>query len=87
MDKNGLSLRIKGKVQGVGFRPYIWQLAHRFGLQGDVSNDSAGVTVHLWQAPAVADFYKHCHKIVHHWRTLIALIARHTTGRSRRWIS
>ena len=56
MDKNGLSLRIKGKVQGVGFRPYIWQLAHRFGLQGDVSNDSAGVTVHLWQAPAVADF-------------------------------
>lgn len=53
---NGLSLRIKGKVQGVGFRPYIWQLAHRFGLSGDVSNDSAGVTVHLWQAPTVADF-------------------------------
>lgn len=56
MEINGLSLRIKGKVQGVGFRPYIWQLAHRFGLSGDVSNDSAGVTVHLWQAPAVADF-------------------------------
>ncbi|OWF81976.1 carbamoyltransferase HypF [Yersinia rohdei] len=56
MDENGLSLRIKGKVQGVGFRPYIWQLAHRFGLYGDVSNDSAGVIVHLWQSPAVADF-------------------------------
>ncbi|MGE4802249.1 carbamoyltransferase HypF [Yersinia hibernica] len=56
MDKNGLCLRIKGKVQGVGFRPYIWQLAHRFGLHGDVSNDSAGVTVHLWQSPAVSDF-------------------------------
>ncbi|MDW9427847.1 hypothetical protein GCT62_26420, partial [Yersinia enterocolitica] len=54
MEINGLSLRIKGKVQGVGFRPYIWQLAHRFGLSGDVSNDSAGVTVHLWQSPAVA---------------------------------
>nr|WP_206286019.1 carbamoyltransferase HypF [Yersinia kristensenii] len=51
-----MCLRIKGKVQGVGFRPYIWQLAHRFGLFGDVSNDSAGVTVHLWQAPAAADF-------------------------------
>nr|WP_246585498.1 carbamoyltransferase HypF [Yersinia kristensenii] len=49
-------MRIKGKVQGVGFRPYVWQLAHRFGLHGDVSNDSAGVTVHLWQAPAAADF-------------------------------
>ncbi|WP_145539587.1 carbamoyltransferase HypF [Yersinia kristensenii] len=56
MEINGLSLRIKGKVQGVGFRPYVWQLAHRFGLHGDVSNDSAGVTVHLWQAPAAADF-------------------------------
>ncbi|OWF83051.1 carbamoyltransferase HypF [Yersinia frederiksenii] len=56
MDKNGLRLRVKGKVQGVGFRPYIWQLAHRFGLCGDVSNDSAGVTIHLWQSPAVVDF-------------------------------
>ena len=58
VDENGLRLRIKGKVQGVGFRPYIWQLAHRFALQGDVSNDSAGVTVHLWQTPAVADFLR-----------------------------
>ncbi|EEP92059.1 hydrogenase maturation protein [Yersinia kristensenii] len=56
MEINGLCLRIKGKVQGVGFRPYVWQLAHRFGLHGDVSNDSAGVTVHLWQAPAAVDF-------------------------------
>ncbi|CNI73641.1 carbamoyltransferase HypF [Yersinia mollaretii] len=58
MDENGLCLRVKGKVQGVGFRPYIWQLAHRFGLRGDVSNDSAGVTVHLWQSTAVADFLR-----------------------------
>ncbi|MFL4556576.1 carbamoyltransferase HypF [Yersinia kristensenii] len=56
MEINGLSLRIKGKVQGVGFRPYIWQLAHRFGLHGDVCNDSAGVTVHLWQSSEVTDF-------------------------------
>ena len=56
MDDNGLRLRVKGKVQGVGFRPYVWQLAHRFGLRGDVSNDSAGVTIHLWQSPAVDDF-------------------------------
>ncbi|CNH43904.1 carbamoyltransferase HypF [Yersinia pekkanenii] len=56
MKINGLCLQVKGKVQGVGFRPYIWQLAHRFGLHGDVSNDSAGVTIHLWQSLAVADF-------------------------------
>lgn len=58
MDENGLCLRIKGKVQGVGFRPYIWQLAHRCGLRGDVSNDSAGVTIHLWQSAAVAEFLR-----------------------------
>ena len=47
MDKNGLRLRVNGKVQGGAFRPYIWQLAHRFGLYSDVSNDSAGMTIHL----------------------------------------
>ncbi|OAT37550.1 carbamoyltransferase HypF [Proteus myxofaciens] len=44
---NGISLRIKGKVQGVGFRPFVWQLAHRFHLLGQVSNDSLGVLIHL----------------------------------------
>ena len=46
---NGTEIRVKGKVQGVGFRPYVWQLAHTFGLRGSVSNDSAGVLIHLWQ--------------------------------------
>lgn len=86
MEINGLNLRIKGKVQGVGFRPYVWQLAHRFGLYGDVSNDSAGVTVHLWQSSAVTDFYTPCREIARHWRALIALIPRPITGNSRRWI-
>lgn len=54
--ENGVSLRVKGKVQGVGFRPYVWQLAHRFGLCGDVSNDGAGVLIRLWESPLVAHF-------------------------------
>jgi hydrogenase maturation protein HypF len=38
-------LRIRGLVQGVGFRPYVWRLANQLGLSGWVRNDSAGVTV------------------------------------------
>lgn len=53
---NGMCIRVKGKVQGVGFRPYVWQLAHRYQLCGNVSNDSAGVLVHLVGSPQVAQF-------------------------------
>lgn len=44
---NGVQIRIRGKVQGVGFRPFVWQLAQRLGLRGDVSNDGDGVLVRL----------------------------------------
>lgn len=53
---NGISLRIKGKVQGVGFRPFVWQLAHRFNLLGQVSNDSLGVLVHLLPSEKESQF-------------------------------
>ncbi|QZN94412.1 carbamoyltransferase HypF [Symbiopectobacterium purcellii] len=53
---NGICIRVKGKVQGVGFRPYVWQLAHRYQLCGNVSNDSAGVLIHLMMSPQVAVF-------------------------------
>ena len=47
MCTNGTLLRIRGKVQGVGFRPWVWQLARQLGLKGDVCNDGAGVVVRL----------------------------------------
>lgn len=46
---SGLLIRISGKVQGVGFRPFIWQLADRLRLRGEVCNDSAGVEIRLLQ--------------------------------------
>ncbi|MFK8257134.1 carbamoyltransferase HypF [Erwinia sp. AnSW2-5] len=42
-------IRLCGKVQGVGFRPFIWQLAKRMHLRGEVCNDSAGVEIRLFQ--------------------------------------
>lgn len=53
---SGIQLRIKGKVQGVGFRPYVWQLAHEMGLLGDVCNDAEGVLVRLLAESAPAAF-------------------------------
>ena len=38
-------LEIRGIVQGVGFRPFIFQLAIRHHLTGRVSNTSAGVSI------------------------------------------
>lgn len=40
-----VSIRVRGQVQGVGFRPFIWQLAREFGLSGRVLNDPEGVLI------------------------------------------
>ncbi|MBP8168657.1 MAG: carbamoyltransferase HypF [Azonexus sp.] len=48
-------LQIRGLVQGVGFRPYVWRLANELGLQGWVRNDSGGVTIAV-DGEKVAEF-------------------------------
>ncbi|ACS86300.1 carbamoyltransferase HypF [Musicola paradisiaca] len=58
---DGIEIRIKGKVQGVGFRPYVWQIAHRLGVKGSVLNDGAGVLIRLWPTSAEADFVAALH--------------------------
>ena len=43
MAKKRFSIIITGIVQGVGFRPYVYKLAHDIGLTGWVLNSPAGV--------------------------------------------
>jgi hydrogenase maturation protein HypF len=40
-----VEIRVRGTVQGVGFRPTVWRLAHENDLVGQVLNDSAGVLI------------------------------------------
>jgi len=42
-----LQIHVSGTVQGVGFRPFIYHLAHQFELLGTVKNNSQGVLIHI----------------------------------------
>ncbi|MBK8181968.1 MAG: carbamoyltransferase HypF [Candidatus Competibacteraceae bacterium] len=46
---------IRGQVQGVGFRPFVYQLAVRHGLSGFVRNDGAGVEIEVQGATRALD--------------------------------
>ena len=43
----GAQIRVRGLVQGVGFRPFVFGLAGRFGLVGFVRNTSFGVDIEV----------------------------------------
>ena len=44
---SGKRIHITGVVQGVGFRPFVYSLATRYGLPGWVCNTSAGVDIEV----------------------------------------
>ncbi len=44
-------IHVTGVVQGVGFRPFVYQLAHTHGLTGWVLNTSAGVEMEVEGPP------------------------------------
>ena len=44
---HSVKVKIRGVVQGVGFRPFVYKLALDFNLKGYVNNDSSGVNILL----------------------------------------
>jgi hydrogenase maturation protein HypF len=55
VSSSGEQIRVRGLVQGVGFRPTVWRLACELGLGGDVRNDGTGVLIRLWGEAATRD--------------------------------
>lgn len=58
---NGEEIRVRGLVQGVGFRPTVWRIARDCGLHGDVRNDGDGVLVRV--AGAAQDIERFCSRL------------------------
>ncbi|MBA4152238.1 MAG: carbamoyltransferase HypF, partial [Acinetobacter sp.] len=51
------AIRVRGTVQGVGFRPTVFKLAHQIGITGSVLNDGDGVHIEAFgEQNALADF-------------------------------
>ena len=51
----GHRIEIRGTVQGVGFRPWVYRLASRVGVVGRVRNDPRGVTIEAFGSQASLD--------------------------------
>jgi hydrogenase maturation protein HypF len=59
MTKLGRRIEVRGIVQGVGFRPWIYRLATEEGLAGCVRNDATGVTIEAFGSEdALDDFVR-----------------------------
>ncbi len=54
-DRRRLRVCVRGVVQGVGFRPFVYTTAAALGLSGSVRNDSSGAIIEVEGAPADVD--------------------------------
>ena len=52
-------IRVRGTVQGVGFRPTVWRIATELGIAGEVLNDAQGVLITAVATPELLDALVH----------------------------
>ena len=45
--KKRVKIDVNGLVQGVGFRPFVYKLAQKYGLSGYILNNGSGVSIEL----------------------------------------
>jgi hydrogenase maturation protein HypF len=57
MNVAGRRIQIRGTVQGVGFRPWVYRLARENGLSGHVSNGGEGVTIEAFGTVRALDAF------------------------------
>jgi hydrogenase maturation protein HypF len=55
--ESGRRIEVRGIVQGVGFRPWVYRLAAEHGIGGRVRNDAAGVVIDAFGSPAALDAF------------------------------
>ncbi len=51
----GRRIEVRGVVQGVGFRPWVYRLAQEIGVRGSVRNDGLGVLIEAFASEPVLD--------------------------------
>lgn len=59
MASQALDITLSGRVQGVGFRPFVYQLAHEYQINGWVRNTVGRVEIHAEGAPDKLDLFRH----------------------------
>ena len=57
--KSAWRITVRGVVQGVGFRPFVYRLAHRHALTGWVLNHSGGVDIEVEGPEAALEAFLH----------------------------
>lgn len=57
MSDEGRRIEIRGTVQGVGFRPWVYRLARERGVRGVVRNDARGVTIEAFASKEALDAF------------------------------
>jgi len=55
MAREARDIVVTGRVQGVGYRPFVYVTAHALGLTGTVLNGSGKVFIHAEGEPAALD--------------------------------